>query len=137
MKKIIAMLGAVVITAAQANALNVITYYDAEEEDCNKWTTYCKEFKNQKEFLRKMDELWDDEDAQLCQVFYKDKKVFDVEDGTFSEDMPKYIKENLLDWYGCETVEEFKEEEWDETPEEEQGNAEEIMRLRKEIYGEQ
>ena len=85
--------------------------------------------------MRDLDDLWDDEDAQLCQIFYKDKKVFDIEDGTFLEDMPKYIKENLLDWYGCETVEEFREEEWDEVPESEQGNVEEIMKLRKEIYG--
>lgn len=136
MKKIIAMLGAVVVATAQAEALNVITYYDAEGEDCAKWTTHQKKFKNRKEFEKKLDTIWQDDDAQLYQIIYKNKKIFDTEEHIFSKDMPKYIKENLLDWYGCETVEEFKEEEWDEVPESEQGNAEEIMKLKKEIYGE-
>lgn len=134
MKKIIAMLGAVVVATAQAEALNIIKYYDTTNDDSSKWTTHSKYFKSKKEFNEHMDDLFNDENAHFYQIVYKDETVFDEDYGIFKESTPKYIKNFLFDWYGVESIEEWKQEELDEVPEEEQGNGEEILKLREEIY---
>lgn len=112
MKKIIAMLGAVVVATAQAEALNIIKYYDTTNDDSSKWTTHSKYFKSKKEFNERMEELFNDMDTHFYRIIYKDKVIFDEEDGIFDKNTPTYIKYFLYDWYAVDSIEEFLKEEW-------------------------